>query len=105
MLRILLRAYPKRFRDLHGEEVLRLCRDVYGPGFSLRAAADLLWNGACERLGAAPASFEDWLEQPRLESSAAGRLAGVVRDVRAGMRRPRASPGVTVAIVLTLALG
>src|SRR5438132_3303368 len=105
MLRLLLRAYPRAFRERHGEDILRLCRDVYGPGFSLRAAADLLWNGACERLGAAPASFEDWLEQPRPESSAAGRLAGVVRDVRAGMRSLRASPGFTFAIVLTLALG
>jgi len=31
MLRLFLRAYPKRFRERHGEDLLRLCRDVYGP--------------------------------------------------------------------------
>src|SRR5438876_4572647 len=51
MLRLFLRAYPKRFRERHGEDLLRLCREVYGVGFSPRAAADLFWNGMKERLG------------------------------------------------------
>src|SRR5438067_13798915 len=102
MLRILLRAYPKRFRDLHGEEVLRLCHDVYGPGFSLRAAADVLWNGLCERVGAAPSSFEEWLEHPRREGSGSSFVAWVVRDVRDCSRRLRASGRVTFGTVLTL---
>ena len=51
MLRLFLRAYPKRFRERHGEDLLRLCREVYGDGFSARAAADLTWNGFLERLG------------------------------------------------------
>ena len=63
MLRLFLRAYPKRFRDRHGDELLAACRDVYGPGFSMKAAADLLWNGLGERVGTAPASFEEWLDR------------------------------------------
>jgi len=51
MLRLFLRAYPKRFRERHGEDLLRLCREVYGVGFSPRAAADLFWNRMKERLG------------------------------------------------------
>ena len=82
MLRLFLRAYPKEFRERHGDEILRTCRDVYGDGFSARAAADLLWSGLCER------------------------AAGVVpRDFRAGARSLGASRGFTFAIVLTLALG
>jgi putative ABC transport system permease protein len=105
MLKLFLRAYPKQFRDRHGEDLLATCREVYGPGFSARAAADLFWNGLCERVGRAPASFEEWVEQPHLERRGSRMLASVLRDVRAGMRSLKASRGFTFAIVLTLALG
>ncbi|HUJ27866.1 MAG TPA: ABC transporter permease [Myxococcales bacterium] len=105
MLRLFLRAYPKAFRQKHGEEILALCRDQYGPGFSLRAAADLLWSGLCERAGSAPASLEDWMERPRKSGARGERLASIARDVRSGVRSLRHSGGFTPAIVLTLALG
>ncbi|MFL5312271.1 MAG: ABC transporter permease [Myxococcales bacterium] len=105
MLRIFLRAYPKEFRERHGEEILALCRDVYGPGFSLRAAGDLLWNGLSARLGAAPASFEDWLERPAREGRGDRFLAKLLYDVRHGMRGLATSGAFTLAILLTLALG
>jgi putative ABC transport system permease protein len=104
MLKLFLRAYPKRFRDLHGEELLSTCRDVYGPGFSAKAAADLLWNGLGERLGTAPASFEEWLERPK-EKGGSRVFASILRDVRSGVKSLAASRGFTFAIVLTLALG
>jgi putative ABC transport system permease protein len=105
MLRFFLRAFPKHFRDRHGNELLATCRDIYGEGFSLRAAADLLWNGLCERAGTAPSSFEEWLERPDQPRRGARMMASVLRDLRAGMRSLLASRGFTAAIVITLALG
>jgi putative ABC transport system permease protein len=105
MLRFFLRAFPKQFRDRHGEDLLAACRDHYGPGFAPRAAFDLLWNGLCARMGAAPASFDEWLERPREEGHRPRRLAQLVRDVRSGTRSLAKSPGFTLAIILTLGLG
>src|SRR4051812_15318491 len=105
MLRFLLRAYPKRFRERHGDDLLRLCQEVYGNGFSFRAAADLLWNGVRERMGAAPHDFGEWLERPAREGRGERFLATVLHDARHGARALLASRGFTFAILLTLALG
>src|SRR4051812_45032402 len=105
MLRWCLLAFPKRFRDLHGKDLLDACRDMYGPGFSLRAGGDLLWSGLRERAGTAPASFEEWLERPRTKGSGPRLLASILGDVRAGVRSLGASRGFTFAILLTLGLG
>jgi hypothetical protein len=105
MLRLFLRAYPKRFRERHGDDLLRLCRDVYGDGFSPAAAADLLWNGMRERIGAAPRDFGEWLERPAREGRGERFLATVLNDARYGARALLASRGFTLAILLTLALG
>src|SRR5258708_3491806 len=105
MLRLFLLAYPKAFRERHGEEMLRVCSDAYGPGFTLRAAADLLCSGLCERAGAAPASFDEWMERPRHQSRGEHALASWARDFRAGARSLVASRGFSGAIRPTLALG
>src|SRR5438128_990908 len=82
----LVDQYPKQLRDRHGEEILKLCRDVYGAGFSPRAAGDLLWNGLSARLGAAPGAFEDWLERPAREGRGDRFLARLLYDARYGLR-------------------
>src|SRR5438094_484957 len=105
MLRLFLRAYPKRFRERHAEDLLRLCRDVYGVGFSPRAAADLFWNGMKERLGAAPRDFGEWLERPARQGRGERALATLLHDARYGIRALIASRGFTAAILLTLTLG
>src|SRR4051812_23842776 len=105
MLRLFLRAFPKTFRDKHGEDLLRLCKEVYGPGFSLRAAADLLWNGLRERAGAAPRDFGEWLERPAREGRGERFLATLLHDARYGLRALASSRGFTAAILITLALG
>jgi len=105
MLRLFLLAYPRKFRQLHGEELLRLCREVYGPGFSLRAAADLVWNGLMERIGRAPGSFGEWLERPAREGRGERFVATVLNDVRLALRGFRGTPGFAGAVLLTLALG
>ena len=105
MLRLFLRAYPKQLRERHGEDIVRLCRDYYGPGFSPRAALDLLWNGLCARAGAAPGSFEEWLERPAREGRGDRLLAKLLYDARHGVRALAKSRGFTLAILLTLALG
>ncbi|HET7785427.1 MAG TPA: ABC transporter permease [Myxococcales bacterium] len=105
MLRVFLRAYPKKFRERHGEELLRLCHEVYGDGFSVGAMGDLLWNGLMERLGRAPGSFGEWLERPVREGRGE-RLVGMVwNDARHAVRGFRANPGFACAVLLTLALG
>src|SRR5436309_15389580 len=105
MLRLFLRAYPKRFRERHGEDLLRLCRDVYGVGFSPRAAADLFWNGMKERLGAAPRDFGQWLERPARQGRGERALATLLHDARYGSRAPIASRGSTAARPPTLTIG
>src|SRR5205814_8821769 len=105
MLRLFLRAYPQRFRERPAEDLLRLCRDVYGVGFSPRAAADLFWNGMKERLGAAPRDFGEWLERPARQGRGERGLATLLHDARYGIRALIASRGFTAAILLTLTLG
>ena len=105
MLRLFLRAYSRGFRERHGADLLRLCEDVYGKGFSFRAAGDLIWNGLKERLGGAPRDFGEWLERPAREGRGERALATVLHDARYGLRALLASRGFTAAILLTLALG
>src|SRR5256885_7072270 len=100
MLRLFLRAYPKRFRERHGEDLLRLCRDVYGVGFSPRAAADLVWNGMKERLGAAPRDFGEWLERPARQGRGERALAPLFHGGRYRIPTPIASPGFPAALPL-----
>src|SRR2546429_9120711 len=104
MLRLFLRAYPKRFRERHGEDLLRLCRDVYGAGFSPRAAADLVWNGMKERLGAAPRDFGEGLERPARQGRGAHALPTPLHRERHGHRALIARPGFTPGHPLTLTL-
>jgi predicted permease len=91
MLRLFLRSYPKQFRERHGEQILALCRDYYGPGFSPRACFDLLWNGLAARFDRAEGG-------DRLFTS-------LLLDARYGLRGLSTNRGFTLAILFTLALG
>ena len=104
MLRLFLKAYPKAFREKYGEDMLQTYRDVYGPR-SVRAAADMLWNGLLARAGRAPGDFEEWLQRPAREGRGERVLSQVWQDLRYGVRSLQQARGFTLAILLTLALG
>src|SRR5262249_55975432 len=102
--RLLLRLYPKEFRDEMGTSVVETyghrTRTILNRGrlsalawLWLRAFADAIRNGLGERLHPAAAWRRPWLAE------------NVVRDARHAFRVFRHNPGFTLVIILTLTLG
>ncbi len=115
--RLLLLAYPRRFRQRHGDHLLELCAQVYGEeqaarGFRLwrKVAADALVHGLAARWearGSRRASpGRNPLAPPRSVEHATGGphvyLEQIFRDVRHAARSLIRNPGFTVAAVATL---
>jgi putative ABC transport system permease protein len=111
--RLLLLAYPRRFRKLHGRDLLELFRDCGVVRFWLRAAPDMLVHGVMARRddrqlrrqritgspthGAPRASGSHTSVKPTMQS--------FLQDFGFGARVLRRNPGFTLVAVLTLALG
>ncbi|HUP22680.1 MAG TPA: ABC transporter permease [Thermoanaerobaculia bacterium] len=114
MLRALLRLYPARHRQRFGEEILESCRRAAGGDDKLavacRLAWDVVWSACCVhwdqlRDGTRGLGASQPAPRPRDPSKrGTTMLAALSRDLRFAFRDLRRAPGVTVAVVGTLAL-
>ena len=116
VFRLLLIVYPRRFRTLHGRDLLELYRDGVSAGaargparFWMRIVPDMVAHGLLAR----------WDDRQLRRGSRARELPGanrperrakptmqsIVQDFVFGVRVLRRNPGFTAVAVLTLALG
>jgi putative ABC transport system permease protein len=116
--RWLLIAYPRHVREAAGEEMARQFgeeraarqgRLLSQVGLWPRAAFDVFWSGALERLSVPPTVSQSsrgaTMRTPSDRPDRPGPLDGLIKDVAWGGRRLRAAPGFTLMAALTLALG
>lgn len=109
LLRWALRAYPRRFREVHGEDLLTTCRDLVAAKSREHKHWSLFWNLLRHGLGTRLDDVRDGLSQAQVggqrerpqESSA----AAVFRDLRYGVRGLLRAPATSGVAILTLALG
>jgi putative ABC transport system permease protein len=98
LLRWLLLAYPPRFREEFGDELRLLFRDAWRDGgmlTRLRLASDLLLSGLRERL----------TPQPPTPNPPSPTMRDLIAEFRQAMRSLARTPGFSLAVILTLALG
>jgi putative ABC transport system permease protein len=112
MVRWLLRAFPRRFRDAYGDDMaadferrLAAARSI-GPvraaAFWLRTSANLISAGLAERRRS---SFTLTPPGAHAPSKRGQLMSGWTQDFRFALRRLRHEPGYAVFVALTLALG
>src|SRR5687767_15550887 len=110
--RLLLRLYPRKFREQFGEDLLLVFRDAWtgaGPGMGglrerLGLALDLLGGATAERLD----RFRPHRSgEPQQVSHSTSRLTmpDLFAEFRQAVRSLSRTPGFSFAVVLTLALG
>ena len=101
--RLLLRCYPRQFRDRYGAEMQRTFAQMLADARARHGAggALLVWLGATR-----DAIARGVAERRQLRSSSKGRAMDTfAADLRQAFKSLRARPGLSVAAVLTIALG
>ena len=120
LYRLLLTAYPRVFRERHGEEMLRLfleqTRDARRLGrvrlvrHRMSAAVDAVRSGVGERI-------DGWREDRRLagtpmanarrgdERKGGGGMESLAKDIRYAARALLRNPGFSIVAVVTIGLG
>ncbi len=113
MYRLLLLAYPRRFRAQHGPDLLELYRDSGVVRYWLQVAPDMVthglrarWDDRQWRRGRRMASHTPGTPRPdRSEMLVKPTMQSFLQDFVFGARVLRRNPGFTLVAVLTLALG
>ena len=113
--RLLLRAYPRRFRELYGAELEdafhAMWTSVRGRGmaarvtFLTRTTLDTVRSGLRERMSTRGYRMPGGGGLRRPARGLATGLADLALDVRHTVRALRAAPGYVAAVIVTLALG
>jgi putative ABC transport system permease protein len=114
--RLLLRAYPKRFRDRYGTELLEVFRaqrrepEYQGSRGTLRFWRDMGWDWLSTLLAARrSATVTTAIERDRLEMTKIAKgevvMDGLKRDLGFAVRSLARSPGFALIAVLTLSVG
>ena len=112
MVRWLLRAFPRRFRDAYGDEMsadfarrfgaARLRGRRHAVAFWLRTGANLVASGLAERRRS---SLVVMTSGPNVPGKRGRLMSGWTQDLRFALRRLRLEPGYAAFVALTLALG
>ncbi len=111
-LRLLLRAYPREFRERHARDLLELCRDL-NPRTSLLASArfwgvfafDVCTSGVAARRDARQRRSASRIPPLRTSTFRERTMGTLSQDLRYAIRTIRTNPGYAAIIILTLALG
>ena len=112
LARLLLRLYPRKFREQFGEDLLLIFRDAWiraGPGVAgagerVGLVLDLLGGAATERLDRFRRPRSDVLQPVPLPASQVT-MHDLFAEFRQAVRSLSRTPGFSFAVVLTLGLG
>ena len=113
LYRLLLRAYPRDFRDEFGDAMIEFHRDRVAAVGSRAAATDRILGftrvwihvGVDLLRNALPARFDALKRQPRKLDKEDLMLSSFIQDIRFALRGIRRSPGFSFTVLTTLALG
>ena len=111
--RLLLWLYPKEFRDQFGDDLLLILRDAWrqaggGPRvLSVRSGlvVDLLKGAALERLSGSRPQSPAPNSHPPISSISRPTMRDLIAEFRQALRSLARTPGFSLAVILTLALG
>ncbi len=101
LLRLLLRLYPREFRDFRSEEILAFIDEDRGASHNEKRSALLFWTATALNLTVSAFRVRFSERRPRRDRR---KSTSAFDDLRQATRSARATPLVSTVVVLTLAL-